>query len=92
MVDEHLIGFDEDGSDSWGEDPISRTQPVGYLLTEASERAINLEVIMIKDHNGEAKEFKAESSETNNADINSFVDQSIPVVDEHLKRIIGMKR
>jgi hypothetical protein len=29
-------GFDEDGT-SWGEDPIPRTQPAGYLFTETSK-------------------------------------------------------
>src|ERR1017187_6818735 len=40
---------------------------------------------MIKDDKMDAKEFKAESAETKDADIKSFVDKSIPVVDEHLK-------
>jgi putative membrane protein len=47
---------------------------------------------MIKDHKMDAKEFKAESAETKDADIKSFVDKSIPVVDEHLKRITAMKK
>jgi putative membrane protein len=47
---------------------------------------------MIKDHKMDAKEFKAESAETKDADINSFVDKSIPVVAEHLKRITAMKK
>jgi len=46
---------------------------------------------MIKDHKMDAKEFKAESAETQDADIKSFVDKSIPVVDGHLKRITAMK-
>jgi putative membrane protein len=47
---------------------------------------------MIEDHKMDAKEFKAESAETKDADIKSFVDKSIPVVDEHLKRITAMKK
>jgi len=47
---------------------------------------------MIKDHKMDAKEFKAESAETKDADIKSFVDKSIPVVDGHLKRITAMKK
>ena len=47
---------------------------------------------MIEDHQMDAKEFKAESAETKDADIKSFVDKSIPVVDEHLKRITAMKK
>ena len=47
---------------------------------------------MIKDHKMDAKEFKAESAETKDANIKSFVDKSIPVVDGHLKRITAMKK
>ena len=47
---------------------------------------------MIKGHKMDAKEFKAESAETKDADIKGFVDKSIPVVDEHLKRITAMKK
>jgi putative membrane protein len=47
---------------------------------------------MIKDHKMDAKEFKAVSAETKDADIKSFVDKSIPVVDGHLKRITAMKQ
>ena len=47
---------------------------------------------MIKDHKADAKEFKAVSAETKDADIKSFVDKSIPVVDGHLKRITDMKQ
>jgi hypothetical protein len=47
---------------------------------------------MIKDHKMDAKEFKAESAETKDADIKSFVDKSIPVVAEHLKAITAMKK
>ena len=47
---------------------------------------------MLKDHKMDAKEFKAESAKTKDADIKSFVDKSIPVVDEHLKRITAMKK
>ena len=47
---------------------------------------------MIKDHKMDAKEFKAESAQTQDANIKSFVDKSIPVVDGHLKRITAMKQ
>ena len=47
---------------------------------------------MVKDHRMDAKEFKAESAETKDADVKSFLDKSIPVVDEHLKRIIAIKK
>jgi putative membrane protein len=47
---------------------------------------------MIKDHKMDAKEFKAESAKTKDADIKSFVDKSIPVVAEHLQRITAMKK
>jgi len=46
---------------------------------------------MIKDHKADAKEFKATSVETKDADIKSFVDKSIPVVERHLKQITAMK-
>ena len=46
---------------------------------------------MIKSHKMDAKEFKAESAKTKDADIKGFVDKSIPVVGEHLKRITAMK-
>ena len=47
---------------------------------------------MVKDHQEDATDFKAESAQTQDADIKSFVDKSIPVVDKHLKRITGMKK
>src|SRR5664280_238274 len=47
---------------------------------------------MINDHKADAKEFKAEAAETNDADIKSFLGKSIPVVDEHLQRITAMKQ
>jgi putative membrane protein len=46
---------------------------------------------MIKDHKADAREFKAVSAETKDADVKSFVDQSIPVVERHLKHITAMK-
>jgi putative membrane protein len=46
---------------------------------------------MRKDHKMDAKEFQAESAKTKDADIKVFVDKSIPVVGEHLKRITAMK-
>ena len=47
---------------------------------------------MITDHKEDAQEFKAESAQTQDADIKSFLDKSIPVVEEHLKRITAMKK
>jgi len=47
---------------------------------------------MIKAHKNDAKAFKAESAATQDADIKSFLDKSIPVVDEHLQRITAMKK
>jgi putative membrane protein len=47
---------------------------------------------MLKDHKMDAKEFKAESAQTKDTDIKGFVDKSIPVVGEHLKRITAMKK
>jgi putative membrane protein len=47
---------------------------------------------MVKDHKMDAKEFKAESAKTTDADIKSFVDKTIPVVEAHLDRITAMKK
>jgi putative membrane protein len=47
---------------------------------------------MIKAHQQDAKAFKAESAATKDVDIKSFVDKSIPVVEEHLKLITTMKK
>jgi putative membrane protein len=47
---------------------------------------------MIKAHKNDAKAFKAESAATQDADIKSFLDKSIPVVDGHLQRITAMKK
>jgi putative membrane protein len=47
---------------------------------------------MIKAHKKDAKAFKAESAATQDADIKSFLDKSIPVVDEHLKLVTAMKK
>jgi putative membrane protein len=47
---------------------------------------------MIKDHKKDAKEFKAESAATQDADIKSFLDKSIPVVESHLQHITAMKK
>ena len=47
---------------------------------------------MIKDHEMDAKDFNAESAATKDADIKSFVEKSIPIVAEHLKRITAMKK
>jgi putative membrane protein len=47
---------------------------------------------MIKGHKTDAKAFKAESAATTDADIKSFLDKSIPVVEAHLKHITAMKK
>jgi putative membrane protein len=47
---------------------------------------------MIKDHQMDAKEFTAESAATKDADLKSFVDKSLLVVTEHLKRITALKK
>jgi putative membrane protein len=46
---------------------------------------------MIKGHKKDAKAFKAEAAETQDVDIKSFLDKSIPVVEAHLKCITAMK-
>ena len=47
---------------------------------------------MVKDRKADAKEFKAESAATTDADIKSFVDKSLPVVQRHLEHIQAMKK
>ena len=47
---------------------------------------------MIKDHKMDAKEFKAESAATKDADVKSFVDKSIPVVEAHLQHVTALKK
>jgi len=47
---------------------------------------------MIKDHKMDAKEFKAESAETKDADIKAFVDKSLPIVNAHLEHITALKK
>ena len=47
---------------------------------------------MIKAHKMDAKAFKAESASTQDADIKSFLDKSIPVVEAHLEHITAMKK
>jgi putative membrane protein len=47
---------------------------------------------MIKAHKKDAKAFKAESAKTQDADIKSFLDKSIPVVEAHLQHIKAMKK
>jgi putative membrane protein len=47
---------------------------------------------MIKGHKADAKAFKSESAATQDADIKSFLDKSIPVVEAHLKRVTAMKK
>jgi putative membrane protein len=47
---------------------------------------------MIKGHKMDAKAFKVEAAATQDADIKSFVDKSLPVVQMHLQRIQTMKK
>jgi putative membrane protein len=47
---------------------------------------------MIKGHKNDAKAFKAEAPATTDADIKSFLDKSIPVVEAHLQHITAMKK
>jgi putative membrane protein len=47
---------------------------------------------MVKAHQKDAKAFKAESVATQDADIKSFLDKSIPVVESHLQHVTAMKK
>ena len=47
---------------------------------------------MIKAHHKDAKAFKAEAAATQDADIKSFLDKSIPVVEAHLKAAEALKK
>jgi putative membrane protein len=47
---------------------------------------------MIKAHQKDAKAFKAEAAATQEADIKSFLDKSIPIVEAHLEHIKAMKK
>jgi putative membrane protein len=47
---------------------------------------------MIKAHQKDAKAFKAESAATQDADIKSFLDKSLPVVEAHLQHVTAMKK
>jgi putative membrane protein len=47
---------------------------------------------MIKAHQKDAKAFKAEAAATQDTDIKSFLDKSIPVVEAHLEHIKAMKK
>ena len=47
---------------------------------------------MIKAHQKDAKAFKGEAAATQDADIKSFLDKSIPVVEAHLKHVMAMKK
>jgi putative membrane protein len=47
---------------------------------------------MIDEHTEEAKAFKAESAQTKDGDIDSFLGKFIPIVAEHLKHIAAMKK
>jgi putative membrane protein len=47
---------------------------------------------MIKGHKTVARDFKAEAGTTQDSDIKSFLDKSIPVVEAHLKHVAAMKK
>ena len=47
---------------------------------------------MVKDHQMDVRDFTAESAATKDAEIKSFVDKAIPVVNGHLQRITAMKK
>ncbi len=47
---------------------------------------------MIKGHKKDAKAFKAEAAVTQDTDIKSFLDKSLPVVEAHLKHVTTMKK
>jgi predicted outer membrane protein len=47
---------------------------------------------MIKAHQKDAKAFKAEAAATQDADIKSFLNKSIPVVEAHLQHVTAMKK
>jgi putative membrane protein len=47
---------------------------------------------MVKAHTKDAKVFKGESAATQDPDIKSFLDKSIPVVELHLEHITTMKK
>jgi putative membrane protein len=47
---------------------------------------------MFNGHKKAIKAFKAESAETKDADVKSFADKSIPVLEEHLKLITAIKK
>jgi putative membrane protein len=47
---------------------------------------------MLKGHKADADAFKAESVETQDADIKSFVDKSFPIVTRHMESVSSMKK
>jgi putative membrane protein len=47
---------------------------------------------MIKAHKKDANAFKAEAAATQDPDIKSFLDKSIPVVEAHLQHVTAMKK
>jgi putative membrane protein len=47
---------------------------------------------MIKAHQKDAKAFNAEAAATQDADIKSFLDKSIPVVEAHLQHVTAMQK
>jgi putative membrane protein len=47
---------------------------------------------MIKAHQKDDKAFKAEAAATQDADIKSFLDKSIPVVEAHLQHVTALKK
>jgi putative membrane protein len=62
------------------------TDLTGSRFDDAFIAAVTKELIDL------AKEFRAESASTKDADIKSVVDKSILLVNEHLKRITAMKQ
>ncbi len=47
---------------------------------------------MIKAHKMDAKAFRDEAAKTKDPDFKNFVNQSIPVIEDHLKMITAMKK
>jgi putative membrane protein len=47
---------------------------------------------MIKAHQKDAKAFKAEAATTQDADIKSFLDKSIPIVEAHLQHVTALNK
>ena len=47
---------------------------------------------MIKGHKKDAKAFTAESADTKDPDLKSFLDKSTPIVEAHLEHVTAMKK